>query len=79
MPTGRPRDRGRSTETLTEDDEILTVAEVAKYFRVSVSTIYRQIRAEKLPAFKVGADYRFSRTQVAAWAKSKTIPQKEAQ
>jgi excisionase family DNA binding protein len=48
-------------------DEILTVAELAKYLRVHISTIYRLIKARELPAFKIGSDYRFSRKQIDEW------------
>jgi excisionase family DNA binding protein len=48
-------------------DEILTVAEVAEYLRVHPSTIYRLLKASKLPGFRIGSDWRFSRDQIDEW------------
>ncbi len=48
-------------------DEVLTVTELAEYLRVHRSTIYRLLKAHKLPAFKIGSDYRFNREQIDEW------------
>jgi excisionase family DNA binding protein len=40
---------------------IMTVAEVAEYFNVGRNTIYRLARNGKVPAFKIGTDWRFDR------------------
>ena len=45
-------------------NEVLTVAEVAAFLRVNRSTIYKLIRRGELPAFKVGSDWRFNRSQI---------------
>jgi excisionase family DNA binding protein len=38
---------------------ILTLTEVARYLRVHPSTIYRLLKLNQLPAFRVGSDWRF--------------------
>jgi len=48
-------------------DNILTVAEVAEYLRVHPSTIYKLLKARKIPAFKIGSDYRFNRERIDEW------------
>jgi excisionase family DNA binding protein len=48
-------------------DEILTVAELAKYLRVNRFTIYKLLKARRLPAFKIGSDWRFNREQIDQW------------
>jgi len=48
-------------------DEILTVADVAEYLKVHPSTIYKLLKARKLPAFRMGSDWRFSRNQIDEW------------
>src|SRR5712671_6606065 len=56
--------------TLREALEILRsngVPVVAEYLRVHPSTIYRLLRQRKLPAFKVGSDWRFSREAIDHW------------
>ena len=45
-------------------NEVLTVAEVAAFLRVNRSTVYKLIRRGELPAFKVGSDWSFNRTQI---------------
>lgn len=45
-------------------NEVLTVAEVAAFLRVNRSTVYKLIRRGELPAFKVGSDWRFNRSQI---------------
>jgi|SRR5216683_3036509 len=46
---------------------IMTVRALAEYLRVHPSTIYRLLRQRKLPAFKVGSDWRFSREAIDHW------------
>lgn len=40
------------------NDEILTVEEVATLFKVAKSTAWRWCREGKLPAFRIGGEYR---------------------
>lgn len=48
-------------------DEILTVAALAAYLRCHPSTIYRLLGKRKIPAFKIGTDWRFQRSEVDQW------------
>lgn len=41
-------------------DELLTVDEVANYLRVSRSTVWRWCQAKRVPAFKIGREWRIS-------------------
>ena len=52
-----------------ETPEIMTVNELADYLRMNKITIYRLIKANKLPFFRVGYDYRFLRTAIEIWIK----------
>ena len=45
----------------------LTVEEVAKQFGVNVTTVYRLVKQGKLPAFKVGNQWRFSEVRLEEW------------
>ena len=51
-------------------DQVLTVQEMANYLHVHHTTIYRLIYKKKLPAFRVGSDWRFSRKAIDQWMKS---------
>ena len=43
------------------DDEIYTIKELSEHLRVHRVTIYRLLRQGRLPGFRVGGDWRFSR------------------
>ena len=49
------------------EGEILTLKEVAEYLKVTDRTIYRLAGAKKIPAFKVGGTWRFSRADIDEW------------
>lgn len=53
--------------------EVITVEEVAAYLRVHQSTIYRLLKKAGLPAFKIGADWRFYRHAVDEWAEARML------
>ena len=46
---------------------VMTVKEVAEYLRVNQRTVYRLAVDRKLPGFKVGATWRFKRTDIDVW------------
>ena len=45
----------------------LTIEDVAKRFGVNVTTVYRLVQQGKLPAFKIGNQWRFSETRLEEW------------
>lgn len=49
------------------DGEILTIREVSLYLKVTERTIYRLVAAKKVPGFKVGGAWRFSKTEFDQW------------
>lgn len=63
---------------LDPDASIMTVREVSKYLRVSISTIYRLAERGELSAFKVSADWRFRRVALDAWMCGKVAVSKTA-
>ena len=46
---------------------VLTVQEVSNYLRVHPSTIYRMLKRNQLPAFRVGSDWRFTIEAIDQW------------
>jgi excisionase family DNA binding protein len=52
------------------DDAFLTTDEVLKYLQVNLRTVYRLIKAGKIPAVRVGRQWRFRRRDVDAWLDS---------
>jgi excisionase family DNA binding protein len=48
-------------------DSLLTTDQVARYLKVDKFTIYRLVIQKKIPAFKVGNQWRFKRAMIDAW------------
>lgn len=44
-------------------EQLLTINEIIAILKVSKLTIYRYIKAGKLPAYKVGRDYRIKKEE----------------
>ena len=49
----------------------MTMDEVAEYLRVHRTTIYRLIKRHKIPAFRVGRNWRFNIEDVNRWLQQK--------
>jgi excisionase family DNA binding protein len=52
------------------DDTFLTTDEVLEYLQVNLRTVYRLIKAGKLPAIRVGRQWRFRPSDIDAWLES---------
>ncbi len=50
-----------------DEGEILTLRQVAEFLKVTERTIYRLAAAKKIPAFKVGGTWRFSKAEITEW------------
>lgn len=59
------------------EGEILTIKEVADYLKVTERTIYRLAGAKKIPAFKVGGTWRFSRIDIDSWIRQQSTGKPE--
>jgi excisionase family DNA binding protein len=53
--------------------DILMIKDVAEYLKVTERTIYRLAAAKKIPAFKVGGSWRFSRADIDKWIAAQTV------
>jgi excisionase family DNA binding protein len=52
---------------MSDDDAFLTVEEVEKLLQVTGRTLYRLIKNDNLPGFRVGRQWRFRKPEVDAW------------
>jgi excisionase family DNA binding protein len=52
------------------DDTFLTTEEVLEYLQVNLRTVYRLIKAGKIPAVRVGRQWRFRKGDIDAWLDS---------
>ncbi|MFT4101018.1 MAG: helix-turn-helix domain-containing protein [Burkholderiaceae bacterium] len=49
------------------EGEILTLDEVALYFKAGKRTVYRLAQKGEIPAFKLGGTWRFRRAELDRW------------
>lgn len=52
------------------DDPFLTTEEVLDYLQVNLRTVYRLIKAGKIPAVRVGRQWRFRKRDIDTWLES---------
>src|SRR4029077_4570762 len=52
------------------DETFLTTEEVLEYLQVNLRTVYRLIKAGKIPAVRVGRQWRFRKTDIDGWLDS---------
>lgn len=52
---------------IMKEDDLLTTEEVARYLRVDKYTIYRLVSQQKIPAFKIGIQWRFKKSLLERW------------
>lgn len=60
----------------TMNEKWLTVKDVAEYLQLSADQIYRLAQQGKIPAFKVGARWRFKREKIDEWVEKQGAGQK---
>ena len=82
--TGKPRPRAKQRDATTRqrvnslieyvptimDESFLTTEEVLDYLQVNLRTVYRLIKAGKIPAVRVGRQWRFRKRDIDAWLES---------
>jgi excisionase family DNA binding protein len=58
------------------DTEILDVAEIAKYLKLSTKKVYQLVKSREIPFKKIGGQYRFVRSDIDKWI-SQELPANE--
>ena len=59
--------RASHPETVIPENEILTLEEVASYLRLKPQTIYKWAQGKRIPAAKLGKEWRFRRSIIDRW------------
>ncbi|MBI1306714.1 MAG: helix-turn-helix domain-containing protein [Bacteroidetes bacterium] len=52
------------------EDEIMTLEEVAQYLKLKPQTIYTWVQNDKIPAVKLGKEWRFKKSLIDKWFNS---------
>lgn len=53
--------------TQPNHDQVLTIEELASYLKIPKSTLYRLVQEGRLPAQKLGKQWRFSKIAIDRW------------
>ncbi len=56
--------------------ELMTVEEIAAYLRVNEKTIYRLLKSGKIPATRVGHQWRFDKSSIDSWLQKNSVKAK---
>jgi excisionase family DNA binding protein len=69
----RRRNKEPEPESDAPDSDVMTLHEVAPYLHCHQFTVYRLIKTAGLPAFRLGSDWRFRRSDLEKWIDGKTV------
>ena len=64
-------------KTAANNKQIMDIKELSEYLGIGKSKIYSLIRMKKIPASRIGRQYRFSKDVVDSWLKDKIITKRE--
>jgi excisionase family DNA binding protein len=56
--------------SIIENNDIMTMKELADYLKIAEKTAYRFASEKKVPGFKVGNAWRFRRSEIDNWIKN---------
>jgi excisionase family DNA binding protein len=54
--------------------ELMTAEETCRYLKITPRTLYRYLRNRQIPAFKLGKEWRFVRSDLEQWIRNRTNP-----
>lgn len=52
---------------MREDEQLMTTRELMDFLNLSRTKLWELVNKEGLPAFKIGGDYRYKRSEVLVW------------
>jgi excisionase family DNA binding protein len=58
---------------MTIAHEILTIKELGDLMKIHQSTVYRLTKEGRIPAFRIGSEWRFRKDQIVHWIAEQTI------
>jgi excisionase family DNA binding protein len=63
------RRKGKVLEVMDRpgNEEVLTIKEASGYLKIAEKTLYRFIREQNIPAFKLGREWRFKKSLLDKW------------
>ncbi len=70
-------EKARRTVPASTVPEVMDIRSLSKYLGMGKSKIYQLIRLKKIPASRIGRQYRFSKEIIDNWLKEKLITKNE--
>lgn len=52
--------------------ELMTATETCRYLKITPRTLYRYLQGRQIPAFKLGKEWRFVRSDLEQWIRERT-------
>lgn len=52
--------------------ELMTALETCRYLKITQRTLYRYLQSRQIPAFKLGKEWRFVRSDLQQWIRDRT-------
>lgn len=52
--------------------ELMTATETCRYLTITQRTLYRYLKSRQIPAFKLGNEWRFVRSDLEQWIRDRT-------
>ncbi|WP_455243422.1 helix-turn-helix domain-containing protein [Petrachloros mirabilis] len=52
--------------------ELMTAEETCRYLKITQRTLYRYLKNHQIPAFKLGKEWRFVRSDLEQWIRERT-------
>jgi excisionase family DNA binding protein len=53
--------------------KVITVDELTEYLRIHRSTLYRLLKRQQLPGFRIGSDWRFNVEAIDEWCRQQSV------
>ena len=60
----------RTNMTRRSEPQVMTIDELAKYLRLSKSTLYKLCQKHEIPGQKIGRHWRFLRDEINQWLRT---------
>jgi excisionase family DNA binding protein len=52
--------------------DLMTAEETCRYLKITPRTLYRYLQSRQIPAFKLGKEWRFVRSDLEQWIRKRT-------
>ncbi len=58
---------------MADSREVMNIRQASQYLGVSPDTLYKYVNEQKIPAFKLGNRWRFTKSKIDQWMEEKSV------